>query len=566
LSFLIDHILDGDAAARRTKGEQEAEQARRISRILEGQTEKGRRFVLDPSPYVSVRCPRRSGKSFAMASKAVYVGECKPNSRILVISLTLKSTKENYWAGAPSGIFRMDQMFDLGLRRHDTDLIWWHQNGSRGRLAGAETRSDIEYLRGAAAEADIVLLDECKSFAPQLLEELIRDVLEPGMMTRNGQIVMGGTPGLIPFGPFYDATSLDAHREDGTPTCALFGTRESVQVPVDVTSEEEAPDEPWSLHTWTVRDNTAAPGQWSRALRIKRRAGWDDTNPTWRREFLGDWVTDAQGLVYGFAGLRNDGDRVIWNPQRCADNPTGLPHEDGPWRLVLGIDFGYEDDFALVLAGYSEQLCELRHVYDFKSPHLVVDQMVEAICDVVDRFGAPDAMVGDAGGLGKALVETLNQTYALPVVKAEKHEKFDYIELLNSDFHAGGSRLSRGPTWTTSCAVSNGTSARVARSNWSGRASFAKTVPAPTTFATHCSISGATATTTSRGRTTTAQPGAPLSGTGCARSRLRCRRPTARSTGSPIQTASATTVAGCLPEKQRRPARGWTDFRPIATN
>jgi hypothetical protein len=444
LSFLIDHILDGDAAARRTKGEQEAEQARRISRILEGQTEAGRRFVLDPSPYVSVRCPRRSGKSFAMASKAVYVGECKPNSRILVISLTLKSTKENYWAGAPSGIFRMDQMFDLGLRRHDTDLIWWHQNGSRGRLAGAETRSDIEYLRGAAAEADIVLLDECKSFAPQLLEELIRDVLEPGMMTRNGQIVMGGTPGLIPFGPFYDATSLDAHREDGTPTCALFGTRESVQVPVDVTSEEEAPDEPWSLHTWTVRDNTAAPGQWSRALRIKRRAGWDDTNPTWRREFLGDWVTDAQGLVYGFAGLRNDGDRVIWNPQRRADNPTGLPHEDGPWRLVLGIDFGYEDDFALVLAGYSEQLCELRHVYDFKSPHLVVDQMVEAICDVVDRFGAPDAMVGDAGGLGKALVETLNQTYALPVVKAEKHEKFDYIELLNSDFHSGRVKIIPG--------------------------------------------------------------------------------------------------------------------------
>jgi hypothetical protein len=63
--------------------------------------------------------------------------------------------------------------------------------------------------------------------------------------------------------------------------------------------------------------------------------------------------------------------------------------------------------------------------------------MVAAICDVIERFGMPEAMVGDAGGLGKVLVETLNQTYALPVIKAEKNEKYDHIELLNSDFHMG---------------------------------------------------------------------------------------------------------------------------------
>ena len=33
------------------------------------------------------------------------IGERFPGSRILIISLTLKSTKENYWAGSPSGLF-----------------------------------------------------------------------------------------------------------------------------------------------------------------------------------------------------------------------------------------------------------------------------------------------------------------------------------------------------------------------------------------------------------------------------------------------------------------------------
>jgi hypothetical protein len=451
LSRLLTEILQNDADAVSSVEEMAKAQARRCDAIKKGQTAKALPFILDEAPYVSGLCPRRSGKSFAAASKAVYVGETKPGSRILVISLTLKSTKENYWSGAPSGIFRMDKLFDLGLKFHHTDLVWWHQNGSRGRLAGAETKADIEYLRGAAAEADLVIIDECKSFAPALLHQLIQDVLEPGMMTRNGQIVLIGTPGLIPVGPFYEATYEDAYKEDENkarqPTCVLYtgpvahqeerlACTEEAAGSSPAGSTEEAAHEPWSLHHWTVKDNTAAPGQWARALRIKRKAGWDDMHPTWRREFLGQWVMDVDGLVYAFAQLRASG-KVTWDPERSPNNPTGLPQQDGPWHLILGIDFGYEDDFALVLAAYSEQLCELRHVYDFKTPHLIVEQMVGAILEVIDRFGMPEAMVGDAGGLGKVLVETLNQTYALPVIKAEKHEKFDHIELLNSDFHSG---------------------------------------------------------------------------------------------------------------------------------
>jgi hypothetical protein len=176
LSNVWDTILQQSRDAEDAQKARDRDQEGRIARILAGCTLPPefpggppkihqKLFLLDPAKYKSLRCPRRAGKSFAMAALAVFIGESRPNSRILIISLTLKSTKENYWSGSPSGIFTMDRLFDLGLKYHHTDLVWHHTNGSRGRLAGAETRADIEYLRGAAAEADVVLIDECKSFA-----------------------------------------------------------------------------------------------------------------------------------------------------------------------------------------------------------------------------------------------------------------------------------------------------------------------------------------------------------------------------------------------------------------
>lgn len=446
LSDLTQFFLAGEREAIRAADDAALEQQRRIQRILEGQNPASVPFVLDESPYIGLRCPRRASKSFSAASKAVYKGETRPGSRVLILSITLKSTKENYWSSSPSGIFRMDSLFGLGLRYHHTDLVWHHQNGSRGRLAGVETKADIEYLRGAAAEADLAIIDECKSIAPGLLEELIRDVLEPGMMTRNGQIVLAGTPGLLPYGPFYEATCEAARNTAGAPTCRRADEPRVYQVPETLGSvpaerddEEEAPDEPWVLHTWTVRDNVKVPGQWSRALRIKRRAGWADDHPTWRREFLGEWVQGSEGLVYAFGELRSTHpERVLWYPERDSRNPTGLPPEDGPWHLVMGLDFGFEDDTGLVLAAYSERLAEMRHVYDYKAPHLLPDQVAALVEETVARFGRPEAIVGDAGALGgKVYVETLGQRHGIHVEKANKVDKLDHIEFLNSDFHSG---------------------------------------------------------------------------------------------------------------------------------
>jgi hypothetical protein len=296
-------------------------------------------------------------------------------------------------------------------------------------------------LRGAAAEADLAVVDECKSFAPELLNELIRDVLEPGLMTRDGVLILSGTPGSIPVGTFFESTASFSRTTEGLPTCVHVDEEEGTAF---TELDDSYKKDLWRLHTWGIQDNLAAPRQWERAINNKKRQGWSDDHPTWRREYLGEWVTDATDLVYSWASYKNDGS-VTWAPKKTRDNPSGLDPAQGPWHYVMGLDLGYVDDSALVLCAYSETLKELRHVYDFKSPGLTLDSFFDEIYEVIERYGHPDAIVADtAGGGSKMLIETLNQRYGLGIEPAKKTEKNDHIELVNSDFACGRIKIIPG--------------------------------------------------------------------------------------------------------------------------
>lgn len=420
----------------------------RADAIYEGCHLKQRRLIDSARAgykYLSLRCPRRAGKSYGMTALALWWGEKHPGSRILIISLTLKSTKENFWSGAPGGIFAQNHKYGLGLKFNNTDLTWTHENGSRGRLAGAETIADIERIRGAMAEADLAMVDECKSFAPDLLNQLIIDVLQPGLMTRDGIMVLGGTPGSIPLGVFYEATAEQSRANDGTkegrPTCVPIGLESG---PAYSRLSEDELAELWRLHTWTIEDNTGSKRQWVRALADKRRKGWSDDHPSWRREYLGEWVTDSLELVYSWAHHRANGG-VTWMPERGKGGKALLDENQGPWRYVLGIDLGYVDDSAIVLCAYSESLKELRHVYDWKQSEVTIDDIMEELFHVIETYGRPDAIVADtAGGGSKVLVETLNQRYGLGIEPAKKTDKQDWIELVNGDFARGRIKIIPG--------------------------------------------------------------------------------------------------------------------------
>lgn len=427
-------IIKKIVGARTRKSSVYEDSVERAQKVLDGCNPVQRRLIEDTSKRKAARCPRRAGKTFAAASLALYTGESRPGARILIISLTLKSTKENYWNRSPGGVFAQNDRYDLGIKFNNSNFSWEHQNGSKGMLVGAETRADIERIRGSTAEADLIILDECKSFPPALLTELIQDVVEPGLMTRGGTLMLIGTPGSIPKGPFYQYTEPSYRDPDfDVPKCKLFDGK-----PLKLSQKL------YSLHYWTIEDNLACRNeadpeldQWQNALSIKANRGWSDDNPTWRREYLGEWVTDIDELVYAYSKCLPFG-KVTWKPDHERFGPTGLDPAEGPWNLIMGLDFGYEDANAIVLFAYSETLKELRHVYNFKQSHMTIDDFGNEIRHTIEIFGQPNIIIGDKGSLGGVLyVQELNSRFNLGIIEAEKREKADYQELLNSDFYAG---------------------------------------------------------------------------------------------------------------------------------
>lgn len=393
---------------------------------------KQRAVLTDRSRNKSVLCPRRAGKSWTAMSAAFDTALRKPLSRTVVVCLTLKHAKQIYWQG-PSSLLVFAQKFGIKLEPHLTEVRVTLANCSIISFIGAETRAEIEKLRGGSY--DLVVIDECKSYPAGILEELIRDVIKPALRDRKGSLMLIGTPGSILSGPFYEATFPGLAKANGKPFSKTFDAPE----PYWTNNPEASSAGAWSRHAWNVQDNIAVPHLWQEALEEKDFYGWPDDHPTWLRESLGQWVASNDAFVYSYATLRTTAEeRVHWVPNPDQSSHHGLPRGHDDWRFVLGMDLGFEDATAFVVCAYSPTSGQLYHVWDYKSSHLLPDQVADWVRRIVDRFGLPDAMVADMGhGGAKMLVEGINQRHGILIQPAERRDKQDHIELVNSDFHSG---------------------------------------------------------------------------------------------------------------------------------
>jgi len=390
------------------------------------------RVADDPHPYKAVICPRRAGKSKLGANEAHRTCLLKPGARVLICGLTVNSTKRAYWRALQEtakryGIEGDKEQGTDGWNRTELSFTAW--NGSFIFLVGADTEDKIERLRGD--EYDLVIIDEPGSFAPDKLAYLIYDVILPAVGTRGGQIWMTGTPGHFFSGPFFYGTSPGKTDEEGVDHSRWYDAKNGVMT-----------DVMWSAHRWSMADNIGVPCdkngvplQWLRALDDKKRRKWRDDHPTWRRERLGDWVPDEDGLVYALNALRyKDADRVLWPPKVDAPGTFGLP-EAGDWSFLLGLDLGWEDPTAFVVVAVSAERQELRELHSEKHKHLNLGDVQQVYHRLLRQFGAFDAVVVDPSA--KQSVQTLMTDYGIPCVAAERTSKSAYQQALNADMHSG---------------------------------------------------------------------------------------------------------------------------------
>jgi hypothetical protein len=254
-------------------------------------------------------------------------------------------------------------------------------------LFGAEREDDIEKMRGFAFK--LAIIDESASFGPHL-ETLVSDVLEPTLLDGDGTILLMGSPNASCIGKLHDVS----------------------------TGIEKG----WSVHSWTVMDNPFLPHakEWIENKILKPR-DWTWDHPTIQREWLGKWVRSFDSIVYRYSDQKN------------------LLREEIPKDLqyILSIDLGFSPDqtvFAVVGFTSDAPFC---YVVDGEGATGMLPHTIAAKIEELSRRYEFVRIVCDSGALGKMIVEEIRTRYQKPVHAAEKKDKNDFIEHLNSDFESG---------------------------------------------------------------------------------------------------------------------------------
>jgi hypothetical protein len=374
------------------------------------------RVANDPSRRKAVRCPRRAGKSWLALSIAIERCLRKARSVWVICGLARPSIQQIFWAL----LKQINVTMELSIQFREVELSATLPNGSVILFRGAESRAEIEKLRGG--QYDGVIVDECKSFNAVVFTELVVDVIEPALADRFGELILIGTPGDVLAGPFYEATAeppVIQEGEDGIKraTNHRYGTPEG-EMPYY-----------WSLHTWTLEENTEMPHLWVEALKTKAKRGWSDNHPTWRREYLGEWVASTMKLVYAYV------------PQR--DDYNGVLPDGHSWKFVLGLDIGYKDADAIVVWAYADTCFDVFQVYGDKKAKQNITGLAQWVREVRKSY-QPEVMTADFGGLATKVFDELATYHQLYFEPAEKREKNDYIELFNDDFEQGKVHVLKG--------------------------------------------------------------------------------------------------------------------------
>jgi hypothetical protein len=435
-------------AAARVLSPDEAWAAKIRERILADCHPWQRDAVLDPARRYSILTGRGATKTTTFRARGALKATGIRRAEILYLALTEDHARELNW----DPLQDMNEHYGLELRFNKSELTaTCARTGSRYVMGGMENDQYIEQYRGKSR--DELQVDESASQDPARLEKLLDRIVGPRLGDRKGCIGLGGTPGHILSGEFYDAT------RPGSAKHAPYADRHKPgYMPAY-----------WSSHAWSLKDVCELPNAaelypalvalWAEALLEKAAKGWSDDNPIWVREYIGLWAADHTGRVFQYRPTANQ-----WDPfdgQRIEGVP-GLRlaiaklHAMGVKDLhfVVPADGGHADPFAINVLAFSPTDARRRiwHVmflertgwYARLVAELVagpesIDRMlkggsIEPLGGVLGETNWPDASVLDTDG---STIAELKNVYGLAFKKADReaNAKKGKIEHINGEFH-----------------------------------------------------------------------------------------------------------------------------------
>lgn len=354
---------------------------RTARRFLADLHPKQRAFVLDRARRKAALCSRRAGKSHGILAwlidgalddpggLSVYVARSKGDARrILQPAIDYFATRYPE-LGLKLREIDNQLLLIVGITRHS---IW---------LAGCKDQSEVGKFRGAKYKR--VAIDESQEYGA-FLRELVTDAFEPALIDKSGHLLLAGTPSPIPAGLFYEATT-----GDGSPA--------------------------WPTHHWTIFDNPHIPNASEEVEAFCKTYGLNKGSPTYRREYLGEWVRDEGALVYPFSAQLNG---------ITLDEMPTLDH------YILSIDVGFVDATAFTVCGFRRDFPEVYVRRSVSMTGLIPSAVAAHAERHREEFGAGLQIVVDEGGIGKGYAEEMRQRYSIGCAPAEKTKKRAYQEIV----------------------------------------------------------------------------------------------------------------------------------------
>lgn len=423
--------------------------------------------------FLSLLVGRGGGKTTTMRARALKRMTAIRKARIVYTAPTRPMAKELNWDKLKDTIEHYGLMNDFEFYESELRCVC-KRTGSFYKLFGIDDQGEVDKARGQPF--DEVQADEASLYKATLLENFHDRAVGPRLGERNGVFVLGGTPGHILSGPFYDFTRPGATVEDPE-------TGEPVPLHVPFADLDKHPgwDSYASFH-WTARDVYELPNasvlygaivnNWLEALRVKKRKRWSDQNPIWLREYLAQWAADQTGMVFFYQPHVDGKPWNQWDPYgdakldgvqalRAATTKLREMHPDfKDWRFVVAGDKGSTHPFALNVFAFSprDPAKNFWHVMPFERTKMYIKQWAVMLVggpepallssnpakdSVYGIIGWPDGAVLDSD---QTTIDELANVYGVPFEKADRNpfSKVGAVELTNGDLVDGRIKIIKG--------------------------------------------------------------------------------------------------------------------------
>ena len=334
---------------------------------------------------MAAQCSRRAAKSYSCGIHFFEDSKKYPEDYVY-FTLTRETARKIFWKSVLKAI---DRKFEVGCTFNESRLECTTPWGSRITCIGIDS-DEREKEKVLGQKLRWAYGDESAFFSVNV-EEMVYDMLLPATADLNGGVTLISTTSNRVGSFFHKIT-----------TGEIKG---------------------WDVHKWDYRDNPYTAHQVQSIIdRLKKDREGIELTSGFRQMYLNEWVIDLDALVYKFSRDKN----LVYN----------LDHRG--FKFVIGIDLGFDDKSALTVCGWDGVHKILYVIESFGKSKLDITAVAQEIRRLMARYPAAPLIVD---GANKQAVQEIIKRHQIPLISAQKIDKFEHIQIMNSDFLTGNIKL-----------------------------------------------------------------------------------------------------------------------------